>query len=130
MIKRIHQAAQEWLELRQVLRRWPWLDYVLSAALILWGIEALYDWKSVVTRSHFYSFWFIIHFMGAGTITIGLWQAVSSYRRSGKSRQTASFFGLWALLSLAWNVEAMTGHIAWGALAFLEFLVCCALVVL
>lgn len=130
MIRRKQGALAEWFVFREALRRLPWIDYVLSCVFIIWGLLSLVAWRAVVTGGRFYSFWWIVHFMGGFTILIGLAQAWAAFRRAYLTRQIAAFFGLFALTSLAWNVDTVTGHLSWGALAFFEFLVCFALVVL
>jgi len=127
MRRRLHLALESWIETRELLRRWPWLDYTLGMVEMLWALQAFLDWRQTVTISKFLSFWYLVHYMAALAMAAGAGQAFGAHYHWHRVRRVAAYTGLFVYFSLAWNVETPTGHIGWGGWAFLEALVCLAI---
>jgi len=125
--RRLHIALLTWLETREFLRRWPWLDYTLGMIEVLWALQAFLDWRQIVTASKFLSFWFIVHYVAIVALIAGTGQVLGAHYHWRKIRRASAYVGLFVYFSLAWNIHTPTGHIGWGGWAFLEGLVCLAI---
>ncbi|AOX16909.1 hypothetical protein [Kozakia baliensis] len=127
MKRRLHIAFLTWLETREFLRRWPWIDYILGLIEVLWAMQAFLDWRQIVTTSKFFSLWYLVHPVAVVALAAGAGQLISAHLHWKKARRIFAYTGLLVYLSLAWNIETRTGHISWGGWAFLEGLVCLAI---
>lgn len=127
MRRRLHIAFLTWIEAREFLRRCPWLDYTLGAIEVLWACQAFLDWRQIVTTSKFFSFWYLVHPIAGVALVAGLFQAIAAHFHWKRLRRFAAYISLFIYFSLAWNIHTPTGHISWGGWAFLEALVCLAI---
>lgn len=121
-------ALRYWSEIRALLRRHPLLDYVQAMMLLLWGLTALLHPHAVVHASHFAALGRSVGVAGVIALLAGIGQAGVARLRRPRLRTTASFIGLWVMVSLWFAVDSPTGKIAWGGHAFIQLLICLALV--
>jgi hypothetical protein len=133
MIRRFNVMTSRWIEWRNSIRKWPWLDCVMAYILVGWSAIAIWNWRLIVTTSRFYSFWFVIHyaavivgFAGLMQAVSGVMYAVSNAPRWQWGRRIAAFLGFWWFMTFAANIYSPLGVLVWSALSFVEFLLLAA----
>ena len=109
-----------------MLRRYPWLDYILGATLLCWGVTSLFFPDLVATESSFRALSPVLGLVGAIAAFVGLGTIAVAHRRFSTERVVISLLGLWLFLGLFFSVSSITGHFSWGALTMEEALICLA----
>ena len=117
-----------WVKASIAIRRQLMIDYVLASVLIGWGAAAIIFPNAIVNGSRFGSLRDYIELAGTIVLSSGLLHAAGAKSGKHKWRRRSAFVAFWAMLSLWFAVDTLSGKMVWGGDVVLYALICLALV--